>query len=531
MKQGETPDSCVDCTKYYLPYVPGEDKMAIGIYDIFITDDPTDNYTIEFAAKRGTLTVDVATLIVTTNALTLEYDDDVSENIVTTVSKFAYVDENESTLFPDGSGGSLIPYVFTDESGSVFGIESVETLGIYTIEVEAPISGNYVIDYGSKHGDLTITEATLSFDPIVESVTYGVDPTIDPRFEDEDFADGEGASDLKNATYYFKKDGDPIEYTFGGPNKMNVGTYEIFINDDPTDNYSIVREGNATLTINKAALYVSISPDESIVSQGDMPMLTTIFISDSAYGEEVQDVFGSPVPYEFVDEYGAISNNTSVPGVFTIRITDPINYEISYANEAILLINSNDNSRKVRTFSDCVRYNESTDDYTVIFRYENDNDETVFVAIGDDNDLDGGVIEGEPPTSFVPGTGTFEIRFDGNPLTWSLTTYGSTNKSSVSSLNQSGTGECDAKIDADYTLYPNPVIGEELTITQNEAEVSTVYILDMYGRIIFTNNDGFDGINKTITIYMSDANLYPDGMYIVKIVSQDQVKTYNIIKE
>ena len=195
-----------------------------------------------------------------------------------------------------------------------------------------------------------------------------------------------------------------------------------------------------------------------------------------------------------------------------------------------MLINSNDNSRKVRTYADCVRYNESTDDYTVIFRYENDNDETVFVAIGDDNDLDGGVIEGEPPTSFNPGGGTFEIVFDGGQLTWSLTTNGSTNNSSVSSSNQSGTGECDAKTDADYTLYPNPVIGDELTITQNESEVSIVHILDMYGRILATD-DGFDGNNKTIIINMSRRNLYPDGMYIVKIVSQDQVKTYNIIKE
>ena len=30
-----------------------------------------------------------------------------------------------------------------------------------------------------------------------------------------------------------------LNMTIGGLNKMNVGTYEIFINDDATDNYSI----------------------------------------------------------------------------------------------------------------------------------------------------------------------------------------------------------------------------------------------------------------------------------------------------
>ncbi len=334
MKQGETPDSCTDCTIYYLPYVAGSDKMDVGVYDIFITDEDADNYKIEFAADRGTLTVEPATLTATTTALSLEYGDDVGESIVSTISGFAYVDENESTVFPDGSGGALIPYVFTDESGSVLGIASVKERGIYTIEVTAPVSGNYVMDYGLEHGDLTITEATLSFDPIAESVSYGTAPDIDPQFDG--FADGEGVSNLKNATYYFKKEGDPIEYTIGGPDKMDVGTYEIFINDDSTDNYSIVRKGSGTVTINKAVLLVSISPDELIVNQGDVPMLTTQFISGNVYDEEVEDVFPQGIPYYYEGESGTF-DNTSVSGVFTIRIADPTNYVISYDNEATLL--------------------------------------------------------------------------------------------------------------------------------------------------------------------------------------------------
>ena len=41
--------------------------------------------------------------------------------------------------------------------------------------------------------------------------------------------------------YYFKKvGGDDTEYTIGGPINMDVGVYEIFITDDPSDNYIIV---------------------------------------------------------------------------------------------------------------------------------------------------------------------------------------------------------------------------------------------------------------------------------------------------
>jgi hypothetical protein len=47
----------------------------------------------------------------------------------------------------------------------------------------------------------------------------------------------------------------------------------------------------------------------------------------------------------------------------------------------------------------------------------------------------------------------------------------------------------------------------------------------MYGSIL--DQDGFNGINDEITIDMP----YPGGMYIVKIVTADQVRSYNIIKQ
>ncbi len=45
--------------------------MDVGVYDIFITDEARDNYKIEYAADRGSLTVEPATLTVTTATLIL----------------------------------------------------------------------------------------------------------------------------------------------------------------------------------------------------------------------------------------------------------------------------------------------------------------------------------------------------------------------------------------------------------------------------------------------------------------------------
>lgn len=539
MKNGETPD-CGTCVKYYLPHQSGKEKMDVGEYDIFITDDSIVNYKIEYVADRGSLTIEPATLTVTTTPLSLAYGESVGDNIETSITGFAYDDENTSTIYPDGSGGALIPYIFTDVSGSEFGTE-VKNLGTYTIEVSVPLSGNYVVEYGPDHGMLTIGEATLTFTTVSKTIDYGEDSVgIDPGFEG--FAEGESEEVLKvdgKIPYFFMKLGDTpecatcIKYDLpyvSGESKMEVGQYTIFITDDATDNYKFIHINIGTLTIQKARLEVSILPNELIVNQGDVPVFE---VNSSGYknGDTESVVFPSGIPYYFIDEYGVSTQFTDNPGVYSVRVTDPLNYFIQYTNEAKLIVNPfNDAIRKVRTFADCVRYN-GPNDYTVIYRYENANDEIVYVPIGQDNSLSGNVLEGNLPTFFMPGSATFEIRFDGGQLTWSLTTYGSTNKSSVSSLNQSGTGECGAKISgASYLLYPNPVTEGVLNIIQSEPEVSTVYMLDIYGRILYSDN-GFDGFIDTLLINMTDSNLYPGGMYIVKIVGLEEVKTYNIIKE
>ncbi|WKK66337.1 S8 family peptidase [Lutimonas zeaxanthinifaciens] len=538
MKIGETPD-CETCVKYYLPYESGNDKMDVGEYDIFIGEDGIINYKIVYASDRGSLTIEPATLTITTSPLSLAYGTSVSENIETTINGFAYEDENASTVYPDGSGGALLPYVFKDEEGSEFGTE-VKNLGTYTIEVSDPVSGNYLVEYGPDHGGLTIGEAILTFTTVSKTIGYGESVLIDPGFEG--FADGESEDVLHvngKIPYFFMKQGDTPEcgtcikydlpYVSGAP-KMDVGQYTIFIEDDKTDNYKFINVNIGTLTIGKAVLEASILPNELIVNQGEEPVFETN-ISGYKNGDTESEVFPSGIPYYFVDESGFSTEFTDNTGVYSVQITDPLNYNMNYINDPKLLVNPfGDDIRKVRTYADCVRYN-GPNDYTVIYRYENANDEIVYVPAGEYNNLSGTVLGGELPTFFMPGSATFEIRFDGNQLTWSLTTYGSTNKSSVSSLNQSGTGECDAKISgASYLLYPNPVTEGILNIEQFNPEVSIVYILDIYGRILHTDNR-FDGFTDRISINMSDSNVYPGGLYIVKIVSLDEVKTYNIIKE
>ena len=213
-----------------------------------------------------------------------------------------------------------------------------------------------------------------------------------------------------------------------------------------------------------------------------------------------------------------------------IKIRDDIkNYSISANDDATLFINPfNDYMKKIRVYADCVVYN-GPKDYTVTFRYENDNFDPIFVPSGTLNKVSGPGASGSYgvlPNLFMPGVGTFEYDFDGRKFVWSLTTFGSTNKTSVSSSSSSDSGECDAKLDDVYSVYPNPVVND-LNIRQNIPEMSEVTILNMYGGIVH-NGSNFDGIDDEITINMSGVT---SGLYIVRIVSATQVRTINIIKE
>jgi len=228
-----------------------------------------------------------------------------------------------------------------------------------------------------------------------------------------------------------------------------------------------------------------------------------------------------------VDEYGDEAGNTDV-GSFKIKIRETQNHVV-VSNDAVLFINPfNDYMKKIRIYADCVRYH-GPKNYTVTFRYENDNGDPIYIPAGVNNKLTGpGATDssGVLPDLFMPGAATFEIQFNGKKMVWNLTSFGSTNKSSVSSSSTSESGECEAKLDGAYSVYPNPVVNE-LNIRQYIAETSEVTILNMYG-VVVSNGGSFDGSNAIITIPMSG---FTSGLYIVRIVSATQVRTINIIKE
>ena len=500
------------------------DRMDVGVYEVFITDDQDDNYIFLPDTKLGNLTITEAPLQFNPIALELEYGETPEFDPIPITG---FVNGETSAVLKNEA--NIIPYYFKKEGDAtaVYNIGDKMGVGVHEMFVTDDPNDNYSIENVVGRGQLTIVPAhvTVQIDNVEKE--YGIVlMQADLRTNFSEFAYRETVEDVFGSAVlpYYLED--------------TAGEYEINAIKDVGVYYIRIRETNANYIFDFDGSYnvfevteksLTAIIDNLVINQGETPVFISAF-TGFIPGENVANVFPGGIPYYIVDEYGYEADYEEA-GPYKIKIKDDReNYSISSNDDATLFINPfNDYMKKIRVYADCVVYN-GPKDYTVTYRYENDNGDAIFIPSGPDNKLSGPAAassSGELPNLFMPGAGTFEIRFNGKKLVWSLTSSGSTNKSSVSSSTTSDSGECDAKLDGAYTVYPNPVTDGNLFIKQNVVEESTVYILNMYGGILDTNND-FNGTNDTITIDMSG---YDSGIYVVRIVSPDQVRTYNIIKQ
>jgi hypothetical protein len=498
------------------------DKMNVGTYKIKIRG--TENYLMEYGINHGSLTVTPAPLTVKTAEIEIEYGDDLKAAISTLITGFVK-DETVETVFSDG-----ISYLFVDGLNVELDIEAVRELGIYTIKVLEPTAtANYEILYASDHGTLIISprHVLVKTDNLNEDYGYTIVQS-DLKTEFLDFAPGEIPEDVfgSSAIPYYFVDASGLMYTIG--DELEAGDYEIKI-EETNSHYIFEFDSSVNvLSIKQKALLAFI--DDLILNVGETPLFTARF-EGFVYGETEAFVFPEGVPYYIVDDSG-YERDYNDAGVYTIKIRDTKNYLID-SNDAKLYMNPSYDGDKIRTYSECVGYDPTATDglyYTVTYRYENNNDDPIFVLMGADNNLSGPAqFEGQLPTVFLPGSGTFEIRFNGKKLVWSLTTYGSTHKSSVSSASTTGSGKCDAKLDSVYDVFPNPVtssVDYKLTIKQNIREESNVKVINRFGATML--NTSFDGSNEIIKVDMA---LYPIGMYFIRISNASDVMVFSIIKE
>ncbi len=295
-----------------------------------------------------------------------------------------------------------------------------------------------------------------------------------------------------------------------------------------------VKYESGRLSIAKAELRATIQ--DLVINKGDIinPDLIISAINGYVYSETQEMVFPEGIAYSFINDQGQayVPGNT---GVYNIAIVEPKNYIIKYDRIGKIYVNSiSGNTRNVRTYLDCIEVKQNSTnglDYVANFRYYNPNSETIYVLHGTDNSLSGEAnYLGETPIIFLPGEGTFEIEFDGKKLIWSLTTYNTTQKSSVSSEATSDSGKCDAKgvdIDAqtDYEVNPTFTLDGNVTVKRNISESGRIDLFSNYGVLLETKEFSKSNTND---IFFNLSG--PSGLYYLRITTADKIYMFNIIK-
>jgi hypothetical protein len=164
------------------------------------------------------------------------------------------------------------------------------------------------------------------------------------------------------------------------------------------------------------------------------------------------------------------------------------------------------------------------------------------VPLGSDNNISTtGTIGGTPPIIFPPGTGHFDIYFNGQKMQWNLNTFNGTQKSAMAAIASSTSARCSAQtvittslsgveetiiaIDK-FSVYPNPA-HNRTTLLVGTANVSLkdILVIDATGRVFPVNLKS----SSTQTVEL-DLTSLRSGIYFIKVNIPGQVKLFKVEK-
>jgi hypothetical protein len=249
------------------------------------------------------------------------------------------------------------------------------------------------------------------------------------------------------------------------------------------------------ININPATLNASIN--DISIDKGEAVDFSNIVaeITGFVFDETAETVFPDGIPFVFLNSSDKEYEIGDV-GVFYIKITDPLNYLIDYEGDAKLTV-------------------------TQPFEYCSDDD---------DDDHHGDDDHDDDDDDDHNGNRKIYICHNGKNICVSINAM-------QAHLNHGDSlGRCDNNDDDDhddetnyeedgkFKLLPNPV-HTTLTIENKKSKKGDLYIYDMYGNLY--KHKKLKKITNEVKINMRS---YPDGIYIVRIVLKNNVRTYNIVK-
>ncbi len=430
-------------------------------------------------------------------------------------------------VFTYSNNAGLVAADFSGQLGRVSG----EAPGTYQYTIGTLSAGvNYQLQLGGTNV-FTITKKSITITPNAgQSKIYG---DADPAFT-------------------FTNNGGLVATNFSGAlgrvSGNDAGTYAFTLGTlSAGTNYALTLAATANkFTIAKAPLIVK-ALDNFAYENDPVPafnfQLNTLKAGDVNPG----------VTYTLSPNY---SGNA---GVYTITpqlnaFANAVNYNISYVTGYFYVNPNGKKAKKLRAYLDCVEEipNPPANTLRFVAHYYciNDNRTTLYVPIGPDNLIlaTGAFNNAAQPFIFPPGNTYFNIPFDGNAMTWYITTYESTNSTSTSSSASSTSNKCsgttstftegiktggeevtdDIAAKDEVRVFPNPATMRATIYTAKElTSVRDIRIADVFGR--------YSPVKIVRRISSNaveiDISALPKGVYFVKVQTIDGLKTVSLVKQ
>ena len=308
-------------------------------------------------------------------------------------------------------------------------------------------------------------------------------------------------------------------------------------------NYTITYMQDYTGLITPLPLTVSPTDPFLYIREGD-PLPVFAFI----YNGWIAGDAGNDGYTVLRDSDGAAYDQSSSEsaGSYTVTPT-PSNNNYSYTVETgTLYVNPyGPGTRAVKPVLNCIEEID-TDYFVANFEYRNDNNEAVYVPLGEDNMLTGTGIDwensDEVPTMFASGGGSFRVFFDGSELSWTVNSRDGDQKVSNAANANSSSTKCkgnnqkaasvamagvEEELDPDLLqAYPNPVVDKVHIRMKDIENYQLINLFDLSGRV-----HPLTSIDKRTNKLEIDMAHLPGGHYILSIVMEDSARVVQLIKK
>jgi hypothetical protein len=470
-----------------------------GRYPIILEGGSAANYSITL--KDGVLLISPAALTIKADDVAKLYGES-NPPLTTTITGFVNGDDAGDIVMPQVSTTATVA------SGA----------GSYPIVLSGGTADNYTITL--VNGSLNVGRNQLIITANNVSRSYGeTNPAFTMSFSG--FVNSDDQDDI-------------VLPSIASPATVTSfpGNYPVELLGGSAANYELVLV-NGTLSIGKAPL--TITADLKVINRGaSLPVFTA-----TLNGLRNRDVISGIT-------YSASTINTGLAGVYTnmpyVNGAAYPQYNINFVAGEVYVNPYGTGAKKIIVKRECVRKLIPAVDgygYEVVFSYENPNTTAFYVPRGSNNSItiaNGGAFENLLPEVFQPGKHMFSIRFNGQQLSWSVTTLGSTHTTANAAANNAN-GNCGntvAKgvtirktVEEEITVYPNPASTTlHITISDGELKDGGIVLSDVMGR-----TQRVTIVHQYSSLMQLDVSSFAAGTYVVRLQTQQGVRTLKFIKQ